>query len=135
MTERLPDGCGYEGYEFGATYLDSQCFGGRLYDMDNCDGEGNLYEPGAYIPCPQCNHEQALAGWVEETEEEGYVAYEDGKPCSFPIPIEKLKYPNDYDALKAAWESGWKLAAKEKQAPFVTASAVSETGRRGGREA
>lgn len=51
----LPAGCGYQGYEFGASYPDSQCFGGRLYDMDNCDGDGNLYEPIEYIPCPMCH--------------------------------------------------------------------------------
>lgn len=55
MMEELPDGCEYEGYDFGASYLDSRCFGGRLYDMDNCDDEGNIFEPIAYIPCPKCN--------------------------------------------------------------------------------
>ena len=51
----LPAGCGYQGYEFGAAYPDSECFGGRLYDMDNCDGDGNIYDPGDDIPCPMCH--------------------------------------------------------------------------------
>lgn len=57
----LPDGCGYQGYEFGAgRYPDSQCFGGRLYDMDNCDGQGMIYEPGEYFPCPMCDPKGAI---------------------------------------------------------------------------
>jgi hypothetical protein len=57
----LPSGCGYQGYEFGAPYPDSECFGGRLFDMDNCDGDGLLYEPGDYIPCPMCHPKDAIA--------------------------------------------------------------------------
>lgn len=58
----LPSGCGYQGYEFGAgRYPDSECFGGRLYDMDNCDGDGNLYEPMDDIPCPMCRPKAAIA--------------------------------------------------------------------------
>lgn len=51
----LPSGCGYQGYEFGAAYPDSTCYGGKLYDDDNCDGEGNLYKPLDEIPCPMCH--------------------------------------------------------------------------------
>lgn len=55
----LPDGCGYQGNEFGADYPDSICFGGRLYDADDGDfapGGGFLYNtPATFIPCPQCN--------------------------------------------------------------------------------
>lgn len=57
----LPQGCGYQGYEFGASYPDSLCCGGRLYDCDNCDDAGNLYEPGEYIPCPMCDPSGARA--------------------------------------------------------------------------
>ncbi len=49
-----PAGCGYQGYEFGASYPDSSCSGGRLLDMDNCD-DGVIYEPMDYIPCPICH--------------------------------------------------------------------------------
>lgn len=56
----LPAGCGYQGYEFGAGYPDSECFGGRLYDMDNCDDAG-LYEPLDYVPCPMCDRRGAVA--------------------------------------------------------------------------
>lgn len=30
---------------FGARYPDAQCIGGKLYDLDKCDDNGNLDEP------------------------------------------------------------------------------------------
>ena len=60
----LPAGCGYQGYEFGAKYPDSQCFGGRLYDMDNCDDNGNIYDPMDDIPCPMCHPRKAVQYWA-----------------------------------------------------------------------
>lgn len=58
--------CGYQGYEFGACqYPDSICVDGRLFDADNCDSEGNLYEPVEYIPCPMCHEEEAITYWAE----------------------------------------------------------------------
>jgi hypothetical protein len=63
----LPEGCGYQGYEFGAGhYPDSQCFGGRLYDMDNCDEPGTVNEPMDYIPCPMCKPKAAIANYKRE---------------------------------------------------------------------
>lgn len=56
----LPKGCGYMGRDFGASYLDSECFGGRLYDLDDGDGD-MLYEPREYLPCPNCRMEE----WLE----------------------------------------------------------------------
>ena len=50
-----PQGCGYQGYEYGAAYPDSLCLGGMLFDADNCDNDGNLYEPTESIPCPMCH--------------------------------------------------------------------------------
>ena len=61
---QLPEGCGYQGYEFGASYSDSMCCGGRLYDADNCDGDGNLYEPAEEIPCPICHQRKAVEYWT-----------------------------------------------------------------------
>ena len=31
---------------------------GILYDMDDCDDDGNLYENGLHMPCPFCNSEK-----------------------------------------------------------------------------
>jgi hypothetical protein len=61
----LTAGCGYQGYEFGANYPDSMCCGGRLYDCDNCDSNGNLYEPDESIPCPMCHPRKAVDYWTD----------------------------------------------------------------------
>ena len=45
--------CNYEGKDFGASYIDSICIDGQLYDLDDCDSDGNLYDKG-YVPCPRC---------------------------------------------------------------------------------
>jgi hypothetical protein len=62
--KELPTGCGYQGYEFGGGYLDSLCCGGRLYDCDDCDSQGNLYDPVEEIPCPICHPRKAVAYWT-----------------------------------------------------------------------
>lgn len=36
--------CGYQGYEFGAHYLDSICSDGYLWDADS--GDGNYLDNG-----------------------------------------------------------------------------------------
>ncbi len=57
--------CNYQGYEFGASYPDSVCMDGRLFDADNCDAQGGLYEPGEEIPCPMCKRDEAVKWWTE----------------------------------------------------------------------
>jgi len=52
--------CNYQGYEFGASYPDSVCIDGKLYDADNCDDKGNLYEPDEDVPCPMCRPADAV---------------------------------------------------------------------------
>ena len=47
--------CGYQGYEFGAGYLDSLCCDGFLWDADSCDEPGGGLTHGGEIPCPRCN--------------------------------------------------------------------------------
>lgn len=113
----LPAGCGYEGYDFGASYPDSKCYGGRLYDLDNCDGE-ILYEPSDYIPCPECNHEAWRDSFKEQIEMEGYLSAEAGQPKEdCPYPNTALKYPQDGEWLKECWLRGYDalLAERNKQ--------------------
>lgn len=58
--------CDYQGYEFGAgSYPDSVCVDGQLYDADDCDNNGNLYEPAEEIPCPVCRRAEAIDWWTE----------------------------------------------------------------------
>ena len=59
--------CNYQGYEFGAgRYPDSVCIDGRLFDADNCDEKGNLYEPTEDIPCPICDEKGAIEYWTQQ---------------------------------------------------------------------
>ncbi len=104
----LPQGCGYTGYDFGGGYIDSQCFGGRLYDLDDCDEPGGmLYEPLEFIPCPKCNHEEWIKSLLKECEEKGAIAKSDGLPRECPYVAEKLRYPEDLPRYVAAWNKGW----------------------------
>lgn len=45
---------------FGATYPDAMCIDGLLYDLDNCDDNGNLYERNEDIPCPFCREKEYI---------------------------------------------------------------------------
>lgn len=64
---------------WGAQYPDACCVDGKLYDLDRCDENGNLYEPIDDVPCPFCRTEEFIEldpfGWVEhfckEMEEDG----------------------------------------------------------------
>ena len=103
----LPKGCGYTGYDFGASYKDSQCFGGQLYDLDHCDGDGLLFEPMEYKPCPECRHDEWLKSILEDMEEQGALAAMDGLVRAFPIEETKLRYPGDHEAMKTAWLRGY----------------------------
>lgn len=99
------------GRDFGAPYTDSQCFGGRLYDLDNGEN-GRLYEPLEYLPCPDCNHEMFLENCLEDAESEGMSAYCEGKPREFLSAV-KLRYPQDHAALQEAFFRGWDYAEND----------------------
>lgn len=83
-TEMLPPGCGYQGYEFGASYPDSLCQGGRLYDADACDGDF-LYEPCDYIPCPMCHPWQYIK-WRADYNASGFF-WEDLKGWYYAVRL------------------------------------------------
>lgn len=57
--------CNYQGYEFGASYLDSVCIDGQLFDADSGDSSG-LYEPLDYKACPQCCQLEAMNNYCDE---------------------------------------------------------------------
>lgn len=59
-------GCSYQGYEFGAGYLDSTCIDGYLWDAESCDEPGGRLRDGGDIPCPRCNTAEMLREAVEE---------------------------------------------------------------------
>jgi len=59
-----PDGCGYQGYEFGASYPDSICTGARLLDADRGDS-GGIDDIDEDIPCPICRPRAAVKWWKD----------------------------------------------------------------------
>lgn len=71
LNEDPPDGCGYQGYEFGAAYPDSLCIEGYLWDADSGDSDGSLSN-GGEMACPGCNTaariDQIRIAIQEETE-------------------------------------------------------------------
>lgn len=52
---------------FCTCYPDARCINGYLYDLDNCDEDGNLYYPSETVPCPFCNKREFIEsyGWDE----------------------------------------------------------------------
>lgn len=99
-------GCDYQGHEFGASYLDSICIDGYLWDADSGSDTEHLTS-GGDIPCPQCNHAAWLANNRDEIEDQGYFAAEEGKPRECPIDATKMKYPDDYQTVKEWWLDGY----------------------------
>ena len=63
--------CEYMGYEFGGGYIDSVCIDGQLFDCDNCDDEGGLYEPMEFVPCPMCSPKEAVDYWITRLGNDG----------------------------------------------------------------
>ncbi len=54
---------------WGAHYPDACCIDGKLYDLDRCDENCNLYEPIDDVPCPFCQTENFIEldpfSWVD----------------------------------------------------------------------
>lgn len=116
--DEASSGCDYQGHEFGAVYLDSVCIDGRLYDADNCDDEGRLYEPLDYIACPMCKHSEWLSRFREDIINDAWGDHEKGKKrTDNPFTANsELRFPEDRWIMAAWWLQGWDEAkAKEAQ--------------------
>lgn len=110
-------GCSYQGYEFGASYPDSLCIEGLLYDADSgapaSDGHGWNYDRGGEIPCPHCNHATWAESALDELEDAGGDAHAEGKPRdSCPHPT-KSRFQHLAAAMAARWHAGWDKAAAD----------------------
>ena len=115
----MTDGFDYQGYEFGANYLDSMCIDGYLWDADSCDKPGGPLTHGGDIPCPQCNHDAWLLHFGEDVLEDGYSAGYQGKPIAeCPYPSKGAKYHQDSDpaVFRYCWLKGYWDGAAEKRA-------------------
>lgn len=110
----MADGCDYQGYEFGACYLDSVCIDGFLWDADS--GEpGCQLDCGGEIPCPQCNHDNWLASIGEDITDQGYIAHDDGKSitdCPFPPEKGEEHKPGDFAVIRYLWMWGFAEAKR-----------------------
>lgn len=87
-----PTVCDYRGQEFGATYPDSVCIDGYLWDADSGDasGDGWLYTNGGDMPCPACNEAEAVDQLAELLSDD--CADETRTPESFkPEALERVK--------------------------------------------
>lgn len=114
-------GCNYQGFDFGAPYIDSVCIEGQLYDADNCDDEGNLYEPMDYKPCPGCNHAEWLRQQRDEIEEMGWIAANEGvRATDNPFRGAKIRFPRDRRHYRRWWSRGYRLARREARKTMPT---------------
>ena len=118
--------CDYQGYEFGATYIDSVCITGHLWDADSCDEPGGAFRSGGEIPCPECNHVSWLESQREEIEERGGISYMEEKPesvCPFP---KRARYSKDGEQLKEWWLEGYRDAKEINNADTLLESEGGE---------
>jgi len=78
--------CQYQGYEFGANYLDSVCIDGFLWDADSGYGteEGWNYTHGGDIPCPLCYFKSAVSRLGEGLLQDRYQGNRDPKNLNPP---------------------------------------------------
>ncbi|MEZ8054341.1 hypothetical protein [Vibrio atlanticus] len=71
--------CDYQGYDFGARYLDSTCIDGYLWDLDSGgrDENGDSYlDNDGDMPCPACNPKSWVKYQADEYEVDGYESFE-----------------------------------------------------------
>lgn len=111
------NGCDYQGYEFGACYLDSVCINGYLWDADS--GEpGEALEVGGEIPCPMCNHDEFLEYHEEQLIEQGYAAFMEGidrGKCPYPPDTGKEHKLGDFAVFRFLWLKGYGDAVLDKR--------------------
>ena len=96
---------------WGASYPDACCINGKLYDLDRCDENGNLYEPDENIPCPFCQTEDfiELDPFCKEDEICDELA-EDDSLEQYAIHIEEAKQK------AREWYLNWIKGIKERYA-------------------
>lgn len=77
---------------WGASYPDACCIGGKLYDLDYCDENSNLYDKCETVPCPFCKTEEFIEydhfGKVDEICDE---LMEDDSSEQYYIHIDEAK--------------------------------------------
>lgn len=110
------NGCGYTGYEFGASYPDSTCIEGYLWDLDSggSDDNGGVYlDSGGDMPCPKCNLAKYVRSMADYYENEGFLSVE--HPLTTKMVKNALSQFNSRArrAAKRHWRAGRKAAIQE----------------------
>lgn len=103
--------CDYCGHEFGASYPDSVCIDGYLWDADSCDDDG--FTHGGEWACPRCNTRRMLEEAREEAISGGCGHFQFQPYCAAVLwdgAVRKALAENQEKALRV-------LAAME---PFET---------------
>lgn len=72
--------CGYTGHEFGASYPDSVCIDGYLWDADSGDEDGLSH--GGEWACPRCNTRVMLENARDEAIDGGAGVYQFAPYCA-----------------------------------------------------
>lgn len=91
---------------FGANYPDATCIDGYLWDLDHCNGDGQLYSTGDNPPCPFCN----IDAFIEDH-------YGDFDDSDIENPTEEQMQEIEADAKRKCRESVMKLHAKHNYKP------------------
>ncbi|MDK9789968.1 hypothetical protein [Vibrio sp. D431a] len=113
-------GCTYQGNEFGAHYLDSECIDGYLWDMDSggVDDEGNSYlDSGGDIPCPSCNKKNHIKYHSEEWLDKGFCSLDEGRVNTKSLRQMFGEYDSDFKRrARRHWHRGRRQAISEQKA-------------------
>ena len=122
--------CNYQGYEFGANYLDSICIEGFLWDADSGDEGG--FTSGGDIPCPCCNtieflkaaHLDALDGGSGLSMGAPHVAMLSWEAAIFKARLESPEIAEEFlSQLSPFFTDDW----PNRQAVFLQPSLWDET--------
>jgi hypothetical protein len=105
--------CSYQGYEFGAGYLDSICIDGYLWDADSCDEPGGALSHGGEMACPACNTKEYLKDALNDAKDGACGAGGYGVWCGATVWERQLRIAHKHNQ-KATEEF---LASVE---PFTT---------------
>ena len=89
--------CGYQGYDFGAGYLDSTCIDGYLWDADSCDEPGGGLIIGGEMACPSCNTKKYLEDALSDAKDGGSGSGTYGYWCAATVWERQLRIAHSHN--------------------------------------
>jgi hypothetical protein len=113
----MGDKCRYQGYEFGASYPDSVCIDGWLWDADSGeadpDGGGWMYDHGGEdvgIPCPCCREKDAVEYWFQRNRSMGGLSVREAKATARSLVADIRSTRNPDGSFAANHKFGLRVA-------------------------